>query len=129
MDNCESYCGIKSYISLAREMNWEAKDFEKAERALRSGIGKFFDGGQNNFYWALDEKVKHVSSWGKFYPDAYAQLFPVLFGLLGEDTVLKNSLWEKFNQFQAGEIPKLPPVQKIIFEFTKEIMDKQGLAP
>ncbi|MFA5393170.1 MAG: hypothetical protein WC081_06210 [Candidatus Ratteibacteria bacterium] len=124
MDNCESYGGIKAFMSLSRAMNWETKDFEKTESALRNGIRKFFDSGKNNFYWAIQEEKKHASTWDNYYPDAYAQLFPVLFGLLEEDTVLRTSLWKNFNQFQASKIDKMAPEQKIIFEFTKEVMSK-----
>ena len=127
MDNCETYGGISAFINLSRAMGWETTYYEKVKKTLRNGILKhLYDKNRKNFYWAIEDKIKHPSRWTRFYPDSYAQLFPILFGLLEKDPELKRHLWEKFNHYHKNKTDKLPAEQKIVFDLTKRSINNES---
>ena len=127
MDNCEAFGGLNAFLALSQEMGWEATKgfYEKAAKSLRDSIWKnFYDRGNNNFYWAIDKTVRHKSQWKRFYPDAYAQLFPLCFGLLDGKEAVKDSLWENFNRFHRKRLGRLSVEQQIVFKLAKKYYGK-----
>ena len=127
MDNCEAYGGISAFINLSNAMGWETTYYEKVKKSIRDGILKhLYDKKRGNFYWAVDEKVKHLSRWNRFYPDSYAQLFPVLFGLLEKNLELKKYLWENFNKLYGNKLDKFPVEQKTIFDLTRREINNES---
>jgi hypothetical protein len=122
MDNCEVYLGLQAYIELSESMNWECTDYiESREKMKRSINDIFFNKTKINYNWAVDEVI-HESDWDVFYPDSYAQLFPILFGLLDEKEELKSHLWSTYYSLYADE--ELPAEQEIIVSMTAKRMEK-----
>ncbi|MCP5050506.1 MAG: hypothetical protein GY940_25300, partial [bacterium] len=78
-----------------------------------------------NYYWAIDGDKKSLSGWETFYPDGLAQLFPILYGIL-QDRAGKELLWNKFHEAHGDLIPNLPVAQKIIYQWTKEVMENEN---
>ncbi len=119
MDNCEAYGGISAFAALAREMKWDTVTFyEDLRQSLRTAIVRLYNPGRANFDWAVDGTTKYESSWNTFYPDAYAQLFPILFDVLEEDRELERNLWDTFQRLYSRASDKLPPEQRLIYKLT-----------
>ena len=98
---------------------------EDVDKSIWNGVWKYlYNKERGNFYWAIHNGKRKEAVWDKLYPDAYAQLFPILFGLLEENVTLKNSLWQDFNKFYSAKIDNLSTEQSIIFELTKKHFKK-----
>jgi hypothetical protein len=125
MNNCEDYGGISAFIDIAHEMGWPLESYYKdVRRPLREGILRsLYHTEKGLFFRAIDGEVHGSgSSWETFYPDAYAQLFPILYGLLDDNKELRNGLWAAFNAHYGAGAESLPPEQKIMYELTKKAM-------
>jgi len=123
MDNCEAFLGLKSFLILSEKLGWEiSPTYREAMKSIRKGIlDKFYDEKNKNFYWAISRKIKYISNWDVFYPDAYAQLFPIFSKILGDEE-MKKHLWKEFIKRYKNKINSLPREQKIIVELTKREM-------
>jgi hypothetical protein len=122
MDNSEAFAGIKSFNELAGRTG-RARDpfYLETETNIKNGILEtLYNIDMKNFYWAVDDKVKHTSDWSILYPDALAQIFPIYFGLLDEDREKKKTLWQEFNKRYGDKIKTFPLEQRMIYELTKE---------
>jgi len=126
MDNCEAYAGIKSFIALSEAMEWNLEDFySNILSALEKGIWlKFYNPQYRNFNWATDNLITHESNWKNHYPDAYAQIFSIAYGLPFKNKKIKDDIWEKYISFYKENINELPAEQKIVVEFAEERMKK-----
>lgn len=122
MDNCESYAGLKSYLNLSEKLSWKMNPIyiDSKEKIKKGVLEKFYDEKNKNFYWAISEEGKHKSNWSIFYPDAYAQLFPVFSSIIQENNNLKEELWKNFLKNHGEKLKNLSPEQKIIIRLTKE---------
>jgi len=120
MDNCEAFLGLKSFLILSEKLGWEiSSTYREAMKSIRKGIlDKFYDEKNKNFYWAISRKIKYISNWDVFYPDAYAQLFPIFSKILGDEE-MKKHLWKEFIKRYKNKINSLPREQKIIIELTE----------
>lgn len=120
MDNCEAFLGLKSFLNLSEKLNWKIPPlFEEAVKLLQNGIlNKFYDEKNKNFYWAISKEIKYKSNWDIFYPDAYAQLFPIFSKVL-ENEKIKKHLWTEFMKRYKTKINSFSPEQKIIIELTE----------
>ncbi len=129
MDNCESYAGVTAYIELRRLASLPDDPFYgPVQKNIKDGIlHHLFDKQNNNFFWALDSVNQHRSGWVVFYPDGFAQIFPLYYDILPEGSPLKRQLWEKFNRAFAGQMPTYPVEQRIIYGLTKEKLAQQGI--
>lgn len=125
MDNCEAYGGLHAFSRLARERNWAIADYyeDVASEIKDAIIARLYDEESRLFYWALDESP-YKSDWKRFYPDAYAQLFPILHGVLRDDPALKKHLWKTFHEHHAETVKTAPVEQRIVYELTKESLVK-----
>jgi len=123
MDNCEVYGGLKAIISLSEEFGWDLEDYYfEAKNSLENGImQKLYNEGLQNFNWAVEERVASSSNWTEFYPDAYAQIFPIVYGLLDDDDELKNHIWDNFNEIYKKQI-HVPAEQQIVINFAEQRM-------
>jgi hypothetical protein len=124
MDNCEAFAGIKSFNALAaRTGRAKAPFYLKIETNIKKGILEtLYNSDMKNFFWAIDDKVKHNSDWSILYPDALAQIFPIYFGLLDEDRKKKRMLWQEFSKRYGDKIKTFPLEQRMIYELTKAKM-------
>jgi hypothetical protein len=124
MDNCEAFAGIKSFNELAVRTGRAGDPFYlETETNIKNGILEtLYNIDMKNFYWAIDDIVKHTSNWSMVYPDAIAQIFPIYFSLLNEDREKKKTLWQEFNKRYSDKIKTFPLEQRMIYELTKEKM-------
>ncbi len=125
MDNCEALSGISAFADLAADMGWETQSYYQTQKdIIRDAIMTHFrDRANANFYWFIDGDIHKVSQWEIFYPDAYAQLFPILFGVI-IDPRLRNDLWDTFNTYHKSNYNNFDVEQKIIYKWTEEIMER-----
>lgn len=128
MDNCEVFGGMTGYAALRKRMGkGDNAYFNKARDSLKKGIlAYFYDPKNALFYWALDDAVPSASEWNRFYPDAFAQLFPVYFGILADKPLMKQNLWINFTARYEATIDDHPVEQRIIFELTRSTMEARS---
>ena len=124
MDNCEVYGGLTAYLELAErysELEQNQKEYyPRVRKNIKDAINSIlFNEINNNFDWAFDG-LAHTSDWNVFYPDSYAQLFPILFDIT-EDADLKQHLWKEYNKRYKNKT--LPKEQEIIYSLTKKRME------
>jgi hypothetical protein len=127
MDNCEALGGVSAFVELAGKLGWSLQSFYRERKTvIRDAIlAHFYNGNTGNFYWLIDGPVKTPSSWSLFYPDSYAQLFPILYGVV-QNQNRKNALWEPFHQDHQDILTGIPVEQRIVYLWTKEVMDNEN---
>lgn len=122
MDNCESYGGIAAYQELRYMVGMVGSLQQQAALVrLRKGIlESFYNAGSNSFYWAIvEDGTKSPSDWNRFYPDAFAQIFPIYYGLLSDRLSDQNQIWNEFVGRYEATISTYPIEQRILYELTK----------
>lgn len=122
MDNCEAYGGLVSYAKLlALTGQPGSKRHEVAATILREGIlAQLFDESNVAFYWAKDATgAKSRRYEDRFFPDSFAQIFPIYFDLLAEQKSAAMILWSEIMRRHGGSIRSLPCEQRIMLEFAK----------
>lgn len=126
MDNCETYAGLTAFIELAREFEWQIHvPLEIVREKLRTGIlNRFYNSEGRHFYWMIDGSYRKQPEWHSFYPDAFAQLFPILYLMIPDEYGIKSELWEKFHQWHGHRVEELPTEQKLIYNWAAEVMIK-----
>lgn len=124
MDNCEAFAGIKAFNELSmRTGHSQDPYYSEVTAGIKNAVRKtLYNGDQSNFYWAIDDKENHLSNWSNFYPDAFAQLFPIYYGLLSEDPKLRKALWQEFDKRYGGKVKKFPLEQRMFYELTQKKM-------
>ncbi|MHB1680283.1 MAG: hypothetical protein ACYCTB_07230 [bacterium] len=129
MDNCEDYGGVKAYLNLLKitgrkfsgEYNPYYEYYEKIKKSIKAAIIKnLYNHPRHNFDWAIIGGRKHYSNWVVYYPDALAQLFPILYGIADNSTVSEISLWNKFKSIYRNRADSFSPEQKALYILTKE---------
>ena len=117
MDNCEVYAGLSAAAELGAIIG--DSDLQKKAADAVSVYQKRFllDWYRNgHFRWAMapDEKGRFQEeefSWDTFYPDAAAQLYPVIWGLAQPDSLIAKRVyadfcrhwqWEKMDYREQG---------------------------
>lgn len=106
MDNCEVYAGLKAYVSLARKLDWPISDiYHTAIAEIHQGIRtQLYDPARGTFHWARQGHTVHPSYWHRFYPDAFAQLFPIIYELVDPLSPEARRIWDSFHsRYQMGE--------------------------
>jgi hypothetical protein len=85
-DNCEGYRGLSDYANLLQAAfadSAAAADWDTAATNMRNGLLSFWNASTNT--WAVNKSSSgafgqaNVSNW---YPDAVAQIYPVVFGVV-----------------------------------------------
>jgi len=129
MDNCEAYAGIKSFNNLVERtgMSTELLSIELEKKIKKAILGTLSNKAMKNFYWAVDDKIKHVSDWKILYPDALAQIFTIFFDILDEDVEKRKAFWKEFNKHHGDSINNFPTEQLMIYKLTKKKMLGQSL--
>ncbi|MDK2820832.1 MAG: hypothetical protein PWP31_797 [Clostridia bacterium] len=99
MDNCEVYKGLKDYAWLLEEVfkdqEW-AKRFETLAQKVKEAIEKKMrvNGGYSPAIYLAGFRKR--PNWRKWYPDAMAQLFPILTGVLDPGSETARQLYGNF---------------------------------
>ena len=125
MDNCEVYGGLTAYIELRKIAGKKPSAYYNQVRsAVKRGIiTKLYDPDKLMFCWAIENEDLSQSSWKPFYPDAFAQLFPIYYDILSEAPELKTRMWRLFYYKYADLAKAFPVEQRIMFELTRAKME------
>ena len=123
MDNCEAYAGLLAYDALSRRLGWDTGPRHRvaAEDIREAVLSRLSDGPGRRFHWADAGGVPHRSDWDVFYPDALAQLFPILYGVVDARSDLAQHLWREFEQRHDPRAGRpVSAVQRAIIDLTRE---------
>ncbi len=124
MDNCEVYAGLKAYVALCRALGWPTQQlYSDAVKEVRQGVWtRLYDAPSGMFHWAVDGQTEHVSDWSRFYPDAFAQLFPIIYGLLDPASQSAQQIWATFcGQYGRAE-GLADSLQTVVISMARERM-------
>lgn len=129
MDNCESYGGINAYIELSKHFRWDSSAYyEAVKESIKTGIiEQLYDENKKIFCWAVERENKYPSHWMRYYPDAFAQLFPILHRLLEDKPALKKDLWRHFLTYHKNILDHISTEQKLIYELTRDVMSNGNI--
>lgn len=106
MDNCEVYNGLVAAAALYDKVfNDQKRSAELAEYAVKvkAAIERFmWNEEKGAYYYGLfvdGRPVDEITSehLQQFYPHATAQLFPIIFGFLGDDVERATKIYNRFN--------------------------------
>jgi len=126
MDNCEAYGGTMAYLELAKALKQKIDYpyYTRVAAGIREGIYSYLPSG-NTLCWSKSGLERTKSKWNTFYPDAYAQIFPVFYNLgTFKDRVY---IWELFiERYPETTWHAFPIEQRIFCELTKEKLLREG---
>ncbi|MBO5935362.1 MAG: hypothetical protein J6Q94_07710 [Clostridia bacterium] len=119
MDNSEVYEGAIAAFALFRDVicpsdssyDKTAEKCEKTAEKIVAAIEKYLWNASENHYESAifrDRKAAYEFSWDEYYPDATAQLFPIIHGVIAADSKRADTLYDSFcNSFdwQNFDIP------------------------
>jgi len=130
MDNCEDYEGIKSYLAILKitgnKFGKEYNRYRDIKKSIKNAIIKnLFNHRRHNFDWAIIRGKKRYSKWSVYYPDAFAQLFPILYDIANDhSSVSPIYLWDKFESIYKDKTDIFAPEQKIMYILTEGKINK-----
>ncbi|MDR2006669.1 MAG: hypothetical protein LBP78_05435 [Acidaminococcales bacterium] len=121
MDNCEAYGGMSAYIELRKLMNLPPSlSYENIRENIKRGIMKrMYRRKDRIFIHTIENDIVQDADWNTYYPDAYAQLFPIYYELLEDDPALGRQLWRRFSEKHAANENTFPTEQRIMFQLTR----------
>jgi hypothetical protein len=124
MDNCESLGGVDAFLQLTQTLGWGAVSYytDVKERLLNALESHLFNPGRNNYDWVRSGNTNSSSTWDEFYPDSYAQLFPILYNIT-QNITRKQFLWDQFHQAHGSILEDIPIEQRIVYLWTKEVFE------
>lgn len=106
MDNAENFQGLRDYAWLLERLGDEdaARYWAARAEAVRAGIRQFmYNPRRGEYYWALKMSgTRRLPNWRQWYPDAVAQLFPVLCGVESPDSDVSRTIYQRFASFYPG---------------------------
>ena len=107
MDNCEVYEGCVSAATLLKVISAESSAYDitttkvdYAAKWIKSTIESKMWNAQGKYYEPglfTDGGAAFEFTWTEFYPCATAQLFPIVHGLIGADTIRAKELYDTFS--------------------------------
>lgn len=108
MDNCESYQGLMAMAHLERELYGDASaaaSLERAAKRIQSGIlSSLYNPVTGNFRVGKhSDGTVPEPDLRRWYPDAAAQAWPRLFGVVDGNSTFATSAWANLNQAWNGE--------------------------
>lgn len=126
MDNSEACGGLSAFLKLADELDWKnTGPIAEARDAMKNGILKhLYNSRERIFYWAIEDEKQQGSRWNKYYPDALAQIFPILYGVIDADSELARHLWKRFES-RYGDVRHRDVEQRLLVHMTREKMARQ----
>jgi hypothetical protein len=136
VDNCVSYAGICAIIKLSRQFKWDIEEYylEIKQRLATAIFTYLYIPGNKSFYWAIQNGVKRAPDWNRFYPDAYVQLFPLVFdvlnqpkGVFSRQRSTKRAIWKRFGKLFRHKLRNIPVEQKLIYQWTEEYIKGKKL--
>ena len=128
MDNCEAYGGIRAFIEMGTRLNcpFDKKYYTEVRDNIKEGIlGELYEDDREVFYWVNDpvEKQRKVQM-KKFYPDAFAQLFPIYFSVVDKEQA--RQLYDTFLRYHPEENWVAEPIEQQVYcHLTKSKMERE----
>ncbi|MDR3348388.1 MAG: hypothetical protein LBO03_02075 [Acidaminococcales bacterium] len=121
MDNCEAYGGISAYIELRKLMGLPpSPSYENIRAGIKRGIMKrMYRKKDRIFVHTIENDIVEDADWNTYYPDAYAQLFPIYYDLLEDNPDLAKQLWRYFSEKHAANENSFPVEQRAMFQLTR----------
>jgi hypothetical protein len=101
MDNCEVYKGLQDAAWLFRvvfQNPHKADHFAQLATKNRKGILTALFSGSDFFIYKAGKQRGKVT-WKKWYPDAVAQLFPAIFGVIDPNDARAERAYERLNHY------------------------------
>ena len=126
MDNCEAYGGLLAIEVLSRRRGWNQgpRYREAAENVRRAVISTLGAAADQPFHWADVAGHLHPSDWERYYPDALAQVFPILYGVVDVDSPTARRLWGEFEHRHGAAVAiERDPAQRVIIDLTRKLME------
>ena len=122
MDNCEVYAGLKAFVALSDDLGWKTQRiYRDAIDEVRQGIlTRMYDTTSGMFHWAVDNHVEHVSQWNRFYPDALAQLFPIIYEIIDPSSPKARQILRMFCQHHRMGAGLADPLQSVVISMAQE---------
>jgi hypothetical protein len=106
MDNCECYRGLKDWSSLLAGLGFKelSDSYDSKAELIKKGIlEQFWDENTAGFAWAVDrEGGKYLPVAGKSYPGFFAQVYPVVFGVISPASGKAILAYQKLNEELPG---------------------------
>jgi hypothetical protein len=117
MDNCEAYGGVSAYIGLRELLGLpRSPSYEKIRGNIKNGVMKqMYRRRGKIFAHTIEDDIVQDADWDTYYPDAYAQLFPIYYGLLDGDPDLARHIWRAFSEKHAANEKAFPTEQRAMF--------------
>ncbi len=108
MDNSEVYRGLTdlAYLETATSRNTaDATVYQSAAGRVSAGIATLWNASSGTYAYAKGEPGGTVdaSTWSVWYPDATAQIFPILDGVISPSSTQAQSVWTSFNATYASQ--------------------------
>ena len=128
MDNCEAYGGMKAFMELGDRLGctYDRKFYTEVRDGIKAAIlDELYEEDQDVFYWVNDpvEKKKKVKM-KKFYPDAYAQLFPVYYSVVSKAE--GQRLYDLFVNYHPEETWVAEPIEQQVYCYlTKSKIERE----
>lgn len=113
MDNCEVFRGWTDWARLLRQLGDTAgaKAAQRRADRLQQGLGRFVQ-RDGLWAWALNQQGGYsAADTRRFYPDAVAQVFPLIWGLADNPAGFKafDAAHPDWRALRAGDFPWLLP--------------------
>ena len=133
MDNAEVVSGLRDLEWMSREIfddEAAAAEYKRLKEVVSTAIEQeLWDEPRQAYAYAKGEDgALSFPNWTVFYPDATAQLFPIVTGLIEPDSERAIALYNKFNTFHRGWplLQKSDPFPWAILAYTAALMgDKE----
>ncbi len=128
MDNCEVYGGVVAYLRLRQLVGKPDSSYYQAVRhgVAHGVLGTLYNSKEGLFFWAVQDGKTSASNWKTYYPDAYAQVLVVYYGLLDERLLQRKQVWRVFRENYGETIQAVPLEQRLMVELTKAKMARSG---
>ena len=111
------YGGLTAFIALGKRLHldFDAVFYQETADGIREAIlDELYDEKNDIFYIANDASVKTEGThWDVFYPDAYAQIFPVYFSVL--DKKEGHRLFDSFKEHYPEENWLGSPIEQRVY--------------
>jgi hypothetical protein len=102
MDGAEVYRGLSDLAYLESNAfgnSANASTYVQEAQRVSTGIGTLWNATTSTYAYAKSEPngVPSQTSWSVWYPDATAQLYPIVNGVISPSSAQAQSLWSGFN--------------------------------
>jgi len=120
MNNSEDLAGLYAYLDLSEVLPLGKKEqFLTATLNLQKAMNTLWLDGKQ-FYWAVSPDESWQSNPKITYPDRLAQLYPIAYGLLNQQPIMKQQLWQQFSLPEQEIRNILSKEQILIYNWAKE---------